>query len=90
MREWLSRLRDWFRRDQLDAELEEELRFHREQLEREASGSGAGAEEAVFAARRRLGNVARAQEDARERWSWPWLDSTNSFASFSPLPVRTR
>lgn len=88
MREWLSRLRDWFRRDQLDAELEEELRFHREQLEREASGSGAGAEEAVFAARRRLGNVARAQEDARERWSWPWLDQAQQDVRYAVRSLR--
>ena len=36
MQEWLTRLRDWLRRDRLDRELAEELRFHREQLEREA------------------------------------------------------
>ena len=36
MREWIARLRDWTRRDALDRELAEELRFHREQLERDA------------------------------------------------------
>ncbi|HEV8356231.1 MAG TPA: permease prefix domain 1-containing protein, partial [Gemmatimonadales bacterium] len=74
MREWLARLRDWLRRDTLDAELGEELRFHRERLEREAAAGGAGAEEAGYAARRRLGSVSRIQEEARDRWSWPWLD----------------
>jgi hypothetical protein len=33
MREWLARLRDWLRRDALDRELEEELRFHRQHLD---------------------------------------------------------
>jgi len=74
MREWLIRLRDWLRRDELDRELTEELRFHREQLERDALGDGAPAEEAPYQARRRLGNLPLIQEQARERWSWPWLD----------------
>lgn len=75
MREWLARLRDWWRRDRLDRDLGEELRFHREHLERDAQAAGAGAEEARLAARRRLGQVTRYQEEARDRWSWPWLDS---------------
>ena len=65
MREWLARLRDWLRRDALDRELEEELRFHRQHLERDASAGGGG---------RRLGNVTRVREDARDRWSIPSLD----------------
>ena len=74
MREWLARLRDWLRRDRLDRELTEELRFHREQLERDAGAEGAGADEAPYAARRRLGNATQVHEEARDRWSWPWLD----------------
>ena len=74
MREWLIRLGDWLRRDRLDRELTEELRFHREQLEREARGGGASPEAAGHLARRRLGNPTRIREEARERWSWPWLD----------------
>ena len=35
MREWLARIVDWFRRDRLDAELREELEFHRAQIERD-------------------------------------------------------
>ena len=74
MREWLARLRDWFRRDQLDRELAEELWFHRERLERDAATDGADAKEAHYAAGRRLGNMTGIQEAARGRWSWPWLD----------------
>jgi predicted permease len=74
MREWLSRLRDWLLRDRLDRELTEELRFHREQLERDAREAGSPPEAAGYVARRRLGNQTRIREEARERWSWPWLD----------------
>jgi predicted permease len=74
MREWLTRLRDWLRRDALDAELDEELAFHRAQLERDARAGGASPEEAAWAARRALGSTLRAKADARARWSLPALD----------------
>lgn len=74
MREWLARLRDWLRRDRLDRELAEELRFHRDQLESQARAQGTDAHEAAYLARRKIGNVTRHHEAARERWSWPWLD----------------
>lgn len=71
MREWLARVLDGFRRDRLDRELAEELRFHREQRERAARHAGSDLEEARFVARRQLGSVVPAQEAARDRWSWP-------------------
>ena len=67
MREWLARLRDWLRRDRLDEELTEELRFHQDQLERGAAAGGADGEEAGYAARRRLGNLTRIREESRDR-----------------------
>ena len=74
MREWLVRIIDWFRRDRLDAELAEELRFHEAHLERDARAAGVAEHESARAARRRIGNITRIREDARERWSVPWLD----------------
>lgn len=74
LREWLVRLHDWTRRDRLEAELTEELRFHREHLERDGRAAGLNAEDATWNARRRLGNVTRLREEIRERWSWPWLE----------------
>lgn len=74
MREAIRRLLDRLRRERLDAELAEELRFHREQAERDARASGMGAEEARHAAARALGDVAVAREDARERWTIPALE----------------
>ena len=74
MREWLARLVDWIRRDRLDAELNEELAFHQSQLERDALATGTASLDARRNARRQLGNVTRVRENARERWSVPWLD----------------
>ena len=75
MREWLARIVDWFRRDRLDAELDEELRFHRAHLERDALATGTATADAEWVARRRLGNVTRVREESRDRWSVPWLDN---------------
>jgi putative ABC transport system permease protein len=74
MREWLARFRDWLRRGTLDAELDEELAFHRSLLERDALAAGASSEEATWAARRRLGSTVRVKREARSRWSIPTLD----------------
>src|SRR5690242_9659884 len=74
MREWLARLIDWFRRDRLDAELAAELQFHRAHLERDRRADGTPPFEAAWDAHRQLGNTTRIREDARERWSVPWLD----------------
>lgn len=68
MREWLNRLIDWFRRDELEAELRDEIRFHHSSLERDAHDND------PVSARRRMGNTTRAIEEARDRWSIPWLD----------------
>lgn len=76
MREWLARLADWFRREQLDRELADELRFHAEQLERDEQASGVPPSEAAWTARRRLGNLTSTREEARDRWSWPWLEQS--------------
>ena len=73
MREWLARLFDWGRRDRLERELIDELQFHREHLERDARATGTA--DARDTARRQLGNVTRVREDARDRWSVPWLDN---------------
>src|SRR4051812_42200810 len=88
MRQLLARLRDWFRRDHLDAELQEEMRFHRAQLERDAKARGLPDDEAVWTARRTLGNVARVTEESRDRWSIPWLDHLQQDARYALRGLR--
>ncbi len=64
MRFW-NRLRDRFQRKRLDAELDEELHFHQEMLEREL-GPNVG--------RRRLGNRTALHEEVRAMWSFVWIE----------------
>ena len=82
MREWLNRLSDWFRRDKLEAELRDEIRFHHSALERDAHDTD------PVSARRRLGNTTRAIEDSRERWSIPWLDQLQQDVRYAVRSLR--
>lgn len=60
------RARSVFRRAQVERELEKELRFHLEQETEEARSRGVPAEQAIGAARRRLGGMAQIQEECRD------------------------
>jgi hypothetical protein len=68
----------WFRRTRLEAELAEELEFHRSQL---TSGN----------AGRQMGNVTLAKEESRDMWSflqWErfWQDVRYAFRLFGRAP----
>ncbi len=88
MREWIARLIDWLRRDSLERELAEELRFHQAQLERDATAAGRNTGPDLDAARRRLGNQTRIREDARERWSVPVLDHLQQDVRYALRGIR--
>ncbi|HTJ22183.1 MAG TPA: ABC transporter permease [Gemmatimonadaceae bacterium] len=62
-RELFNRLRDRFRRDRLAAELEEELRYHSQLLERDA-----------HTCRRSFGNSTYYREETRAMWSLGIID----------------
>ena len=63
-----NRLTGARRREREAAELEEEIRFHREMLERDAASAGLAPEAAHYAARRQLGNQTFIREESREMW----------------------
>lgn len=71
----LRRLRYWLRQRELDLALDEELECHRALKQQELKTSGLSPDDARLAARRELGNVTRAREDARGVWISPWLES---------------
>lgn len=64
-----SRRRAWER------DMEAELRSLAEIAADDAVESGAAPPEAGYAARRALGSLALAKEDARAVWGWTWLES---------------
>jgi len=67
-RPWTVLQRAFFRRDQNDRDLEDELRSHIELETALQMDRGASREEAVRAARQALGSLTRAKEDTRAVW----------------------
>ncbi len=68
------RLRALFRRDELAAELNEELVYHLDRETEAGMARGLSKEEARRAARRALGNTTSHKERARDEWSWARLE----------------
>ena len=71
----LRRLRNLLRLGRLDAELAEELEFHRNMKERELHDAGLSERDAATAAVRHMGNMTGAREDARSVWLPAFVDS---------------
>ena len=63
------------RRRQNEADLAEELEFHRSLKQKELEEAGVSREESAYVAQRELGNVTLAREEARSVWVRPWLES---------------
>jgi putative ABC transport system permease protein len=71
----LSRLVKAIRSDGRDDEVDEELRFHVEELTHRLIADDLAPDEAARAARRRLGNAVNLRERSRDVRLLPWLDS---------------
>ena len=72
----LRRLLFFFRRNQFDRDLEDELRFHEEMKAHAlADADGLSGDEARAAARRRIGNPLRLREQSREPWTFPTVET---------------
>jgi putative ABC transport system permease protein len=71
---FLRRLWYFIRRDQLSAELAEEMRLHTELREESLRRSGLSAADAHYAARRRFGNSTSLHQRSRDMWGLGELD----------------
>lgn len=64
-----------FRRGSMDRELAEEMRQHLELKAQQNLAGGMREDEARYAAQRQLGNLTRMEEQSREQWGFPFLES---------------
>lgn len=71
----VRRIAQWRRFRAYDAELEEELAFHRAAIERDLIARGYSSAAARKAARRAMGNEVYEREEARGVWLWPALEA---------------
>jgi putative ABC transport system permease protein len=70
----LRRLLFFFRRNQFDRDLQDELRFH-EEMKAQSLAEDVSVDEARAAARRRIGNPLRLREQAREPWTFAAIET---------------
>ncbi|HEY9225106.1 MAG TPA: permease prefix domain 1-containing protein, partial [Gemmatimonadaceae bacterium] len=82
----LVRLKALVFRDRVDAELDEELRYHLEREVERNVAHGMTEADAHDAARRALGNITVATEQARDALRWRWFEELRQDVSFA---VRT-
>jgi putative ABC transport system permease protein len=73
--EFGRRLLMLLRRQQFDADLDEEMRLHRELREHEQIERGLSAKEARYAAQKRFGNDLVLREESRDMWGWNRLET---------------
>src|SRR5690348_4916233 len=74
MRVLIRRLWHVLRRSRTEADLAEEMDFHRAMKERELARLGTSPAETASAARHALGSIALAQDRSLDVWLWPQLD----------------
>jgi predicted permease len=72
---FFRRLLFYWRREEFERELEEEMRLHRELKREEYLASGMTPSDARRVADREFGRTSRLMEDSRETWSFALLDS---------------
>jgi predicted permease len=71
------------RRERMMEDLEQDIREHIEMETQENIARGIAPEEARYAALRKFGNRRRVQEEAREVWSFVWLEQLWQDARFA-------
>ena len=77
-----------FRRGRLYDDLSEEIRAHLEQRADDLVARGMSRNDAMIEARRAFGNVSMIQEQGRDAWEWPTLDSFFRDARFALRQLR--
>ncbi len=72
--ELVRRLGMLFRRNRFDADLDEEMRLHRELRAQGEIQRGISPQDAHYAAQRYFGNDLVLREESRDMWGWNWLE----------------
>ena len=88
MNSFFRKLRWLTRRSDKEAELREELQFHLEEEAEQRQEEGLAKDEARWAARRELGNLALVEENTRAAWGWTRLEQLARDAGYGLRQVR--
>jgi putative ABC transport system permease protein len=82
MRRLLRRLWYAIRRSRVEADLADEMAFHREMTLNDLKARGLSASDATRAAARAFGSSALAGNQSRDVWIWPWLQDLGQDVRF--------
>src|SRR5687768_14541451 len=74
MKQFVAKIRALFRKEKLDRDMAEEMRFHLAQRAADHVEDGMSAGEAHYAAQRRFGGSEQLKERCREQRGFLWLD----------------
>ena len=88
LREIWRRFGFYFRREQFDRDLDDEMRFHLAMKARARMESGAQSREAEFEARRLFGNQTLLKERSREMWAIRWIEAIGKDLQFTFRMIR--
>jgi putative ABC transport system permease protein len=87
---WIRRIRYFLLRDRLTAELEEEMRIHRQFRADAIHSAGRDAEQARIEADRRFGNPVVQQEASRDMWGFIRVDQLLQDVRYAARRIRQR
>jgi predicted permease len=79
----LVRLRTLVHRRRIAAEIDEELRYHLDRETERNVARGMTDADAADAARRAIGNMTAAAEEAREAWTWPVVEESHQDIAYA-------
>ena len=88
IREIARRIAFYFRREQFDRELDDEIQFHLAMKVRAKIEGGTDPVGAQTASRRQFGNQTRLKEKSREMWSIRWIETTIKDLQYSLRMIR--
>src|SRR5436190_10289946 len=86
--EFIRRLRALFRKEKLDRDMAEEMRFHLAQRAADHVDNGMPADEARYAALRKFGNAGVIQERVREQRGLPFVEDLVADVRFAGRTLR--
>lgn len=90
MRSLLRRLRNRIRYRRFDADLSEEIEFHRAMKQREWEQAGLATIEARRMSHHEMGNITLAREYSRDVWIASWLDSVRQDVRYAFRSLRAQ
>src|ERR1044071_644403 len=84
----LVRLKALVFRHRVEAELDEEIRYHFDREVERNLAAGMAPDDARDAARRAFGNVTAATEEARDAWRWHFVEEFRQDVTFAARSFR--